>query len=465
GSASWICGQDTDTTLSAEQIKNMLAQNIVDLASGSTINGEQILSPSSTIEWGQLNNVPNGLDDGDNDTTTPDWNDIQNIPSDIADGDDKGIEIECSEGEILTYTNGQWTCSPFNTVIDADGDGALTWNDCDDNDPNIGNQSQDQDCDGTSSADDCDDNDPNSTIVSTDADCDGAPTADDCNDNDSALGAQSNDADCDGILTADDCNDNDNTQPNSDADCDGVLTSDDCDDSDPTSSTEGLSSNCAATSCKSIVDNGNAQGDGTYYIDAGTGSSFPVYCDMSTDGGGWTLILMVKDGDINTFRYDSSYWSSTTLLNENIAAANTDENMKNQAYHSLSFSQIRLSLNQIGNDHIISTSQNNASDLFTGGHFDPGFSRDDYLNWHPQSNSQWDNQPHCNKKGFQPSANQTNCRYGITMNNENECNSNDSAIGFGCHTNNYYPNRNTAAGGHRWNPDQAYSTRGWVFVR
>ena len=139
--------------------------------------------------------------------------------------------------------------------------------------------------------------------------------------------------------------------------------------------------------------------------------------------------------------------------------------MKNQAYHSLSFSQIKLSINTIGNAHTISTSQNNAYDLFTGSHYDPGFSRGDYLNWHPQSNSQWDNQPHCNKKGFQPSASQTNCRYGITMNNENECNSNDSAIGFGCHTNSYYPNRTTSAGGHRWSPDQAYPTRGWIFVR
>ena len=32
----------------------------------------------------------------------------------------------------MTSNSGVWECSPFNTVIDADSDGVLTWNDCDD---------------------------------------------------------------------------------------------------------------------------------------------------------------------------------------------------------------------------------------------------------------------------------------------------------------------------------------------
>ena len=47
--------------------------------------------------------------------------------------------------------------------------------------------------------------------MATDADCDGSLTADDCDDNDDTLGDQANDADCDGSLTADDCDDSDDT--------------------------------------------------------------------------------------------------------------------------------------------------------------------------------------------------------------------------------------------------------------
>ena len=69
---------------------------------------------------------------------------------------------------------------------------------------------------------------------------------------------------------------------------------------------------------------------------------------MSTDGGGWTMILMVKDNDVDTFKYNSSYWTSTTLLNESIVDPSTDENMKNQAYHSLAVTEMRLDLVSLG---------------------------------------------------------------------------------------------------------------------
>ena len=70
--------------------------------------------------------------------------------------------------------------------------------------------------------------------IADDGDCDGALTADDCDDDDTSLGAVAADADCDGTLTADDCNDEDfaSTIVAEDADCDGFLTEEDCDDDD-----------------------------------------------------------------------------------------------------------------------------------------------------------------------------------------------------------------------------------------
>ncbi|MAA78790.1 MAG: hypothetical protein CL916_05980 [Deltaproteobacteria bacterium] len=140
----------------------------------------------------------------------------------------------CAEPIKVADNTGYCQEDPQANLIeaDADCDGIITEEDCDDNDAGSTILAEDADCDGIVTAEDCDDNDAGSTSLAEDADCDTVLAVDDCDDNDARYTIVAEDADCDGVLTADDCNDDDasSTILAEDADCDGTITEDDCDD-------------------------------------------------------------------------------------------------------------------------------------------------------------------------------------------------------------------------------------------
>jgi len=129
---------------------------------------------------------------------------------------------------------------------DRDGDGVLAIDDCDDSDPELGDQRDDADCDGAQTAVDCDDQDASSTVEADDADCDGVATTADCDDADASM--PSEDADCDGVGSQVDCDDDDPLQTrelsDDDADCDGLPAWVDCDDDDALVTVEGVDGSC-----------------------------------------------------------------------------------------------------------------------------------------------------------------------------------------------------------------------------
>ena len=201
---------------------------------------------------------------------------------------------------------------------DQDNDGTLLIDDCDDTDNTSTTVATDADCDTVLTLDDCNDNDSTSTTVATDADCDGSLTGDDCNDNDNTSTTVATDADCDTVLTLDDCNDADNTSTTvaTDADCDGSLTGDDCNDSDNTIYPDANGVCAVGTSCAAVLAADPTASDGTYTIDADgpdTGTDpIDAECDMTTDGGGWTVFHHDSETEYSVKGYEDCYPSTAT---------------------------------------------------------------------------------------------------------------------------------------------------------
>jgi len=110
-------------------------------------------------------------------------------------------------------------------------------------------------------------------------------------DDDSASGT---DADGDGYSVEDgDCDDgNASVHPGAAEICDGI--DNDC-DGDTDEGAYGSSADCPAETCLDLLQTVPEAQDGTYWIDpAGTGA-FEVPCDMTTDGGGWTVVEFASD--------------------------------------------------------------------------------------------------------------------------------------------------------------------------
>nr|XP_058952918.1 uncharacterized protein LOC131780323 [Pocillopora verrucosa] len=189
----------------------------------------------------------------------------------------------------------------------------------------------------------------------------------------------------------------------------------------------GNGSSCEAiSSCKEIHDSNRFIENKAYFLKVGN-QSILAYCVLNETslgpcgGGGWTLVMKIN-GAQQTFQYGSPLWSDKTAFN--IVGGETgfdEQETKLPTYWETPFSKICLGMKIPGEQtvHFIAVIRSTSLGA---------------TKWKSLLGSQGSLQLGCRKEGFNVICNSqihAKARIGIVGNNEADCGTCDSRIGFG----------------------------------
>lgn len=177
----------------------------------------------------------------------------------------------------------------------------------------------------------------------------------------------------------------------------------------------------AARSCAEVLRHIPGSGDGVYSIAPDMTTPFSAYCDMSRDGGGWTLLLKAN-GDA-TLEYNALAWTDTSLLHDTDLTPEPG-NAKYQSFLSLPVNTLRGELDGF----LYQKDFNNmtAQQIFSG----PTATVPRFPTFNDHA-PHWSAEPYCRFFGVNSTHTHTRARFGWTASGEGTCTSNDTAIGLG----------------------------------
>ncbi|XP_028396022.1 uncharacterized protein LOC114520024 [Dendronephthya gigantea] len=190
-------------------------------------------------------------------------------------------------------------------------------------------------------------------------------------------------------------------------------------------------------SCKELLEEDVNLQSGIYHLQSNfSGEKYPVYCLMDHNfdcgSGGWTLV-MKTDGKLSTFTYASPYWTNNkSYAVEDGLEGLTEKESKLASYWNTPFKKICLGMTVNGDRRWIVLNYE-ASSLYSliadGQYRNTSAGRATWKSLIADSSLQ----PFCNQDGFSitKTYNKLYVRIGLYANNQNDCGTPDSCIGFG----------------------------------
>jgi hypothetical protein len=187
--------------------------------------------------------------------------------------------------------------------------------------------------------------------------------------------------------------------------------------------------------CEGYLQLGVPPIDGVYTLEEWSGGNdYTTWCDMTSEGGGWTLVLKSDPAD-DAYRYDGALWTNTTTRDaDNDALDRTAAKLR--SFTEVPFNEIRVGLADVADPqapHIFANIPLSASSLLA-------LLQDPARSPTFVGRTAWrglvDNDPlqdNCNLEGANvaPSENYVRVRLGIIGNGQDDCGSPDSFVGVG----------------------------------
>jgi hypothetical protein len=188
-------------------------------------------------------------------------------------------------------------------------------------------------------------------------------------------------------------------------------------------------------SCAALLAAEPSATSGVYSLDpdgAGPIAPFTTFCEMTEDGGGWTLALKL-DGAKKTFVYDSPLWTNSDTLNPSESLLDNVE-AKLASFSTMPFTSLRVGMLSGGVRRWIRISVAGASlrAVFAGGPVNTKLGRAEWAKLLADPRLQ----ANCDAEGLNRDFTtvtpySARARLGVFGNNEADCDSPDSYLGFG----------------------------------